>query len=537
MLLKWLTGRTQPPAPAPTASALDLARAARARGDHDAARAACQEALREEPAHQVEAMALMAALAADQRQFESGLQWVRSALAADPRCVAAFFAHGRLLEGAERFPEAEASYRQATLLDPGHAKAHTNLGCMLHLQGRAEEAVASYRRALALEPDQPEALRNYALIAGGPTELQEATAGFERHLAAHPGDASAQLQLGHLYVSLGRFEQGLARYDQAIALEPEQPEFHFARAQLLLLLGRYPEGWREYEWRWRMETYNGPMRRFPQPRWDGRALEQGTLLVHGETGLGDTFLFVRYAGLAARRCAKVVVECQPALQALVAQVDGVTQAVSQGDPLPPFDAHIPLIALPAVFGTTVDTIPWAGPYIHADAARVRQWAPRVSEAAGRRRRKVGLVWTGDPGNLGNRERSVTLQQLAPLARAPDVAFFSLQKGITPAQRGSPPEGMHFADLTDRIRDFSDTAALLAQLDLLVTVDTSVLHLGGAMGRPTWALLPHSPPWFYHVDRTDEPWYPGMRLFRAPAGAHLDAAVEQMAEALAAWARG
>jgi len=532
MVLKWISARFKGAAPEP--SLLEKAQALRLKDDFQAAREICLEVLREEPQRQASAMALLAALAADQRQLESGFQWAHRALAADGNCIPAHFALGRLLEGAERHAEAEASYRRVTELDPRHAKAFTNLGCMLHIQARLEEAERCYRKALELEPGQPEALRNRALIVADDSALEQAAAGFERRLAMHPDDASGHHQLAHLRLREGRAREAVAGYERAIALQPDEPEFHFSLAQALLLLGRYEDGWREYEWRWRMERFNLPMRRFTQPCWDGRALEGGTLLVHGETGLGDTFLFVRYAALAAQRCARVVVECQAPLVALVAGVNGVAQVVAQGEPLPAFDAHIPLIGFPRRFGTTITTIPWTGPYIHPDPQRLRNWADAVA-AQKHRRRKVGLVWTGNPENLGNRDRSVTLQQLGLLAEAPEVTFFSLQKGVDAAQRGPIPDGMHFVDLTDSIRDFADTAALMTQLDLVITVDTSVLHLAGAMGRPTWALVPFAPPWLYHLERDDNPWYPGMRLFRQHSEGDWGKPLQQMREALAAWA--
>jgi Flp pilus assembly protein TadD len=531
MLLKWLANRFK--VADPDARLLEQAQALRAQGEFEAAREACLELLRDAP-DQAGAMAVMAAIAADQRHFEGGLQWARRALAADPDCIPAHYALGRLLEGAERYAQAEASYRRVTELDPGHARAHTNLGCMLHIQGRLDQAAGCYRKALELEPGQPEALRNYALIAGGVGELREALDGYERHLAAHPKDAPAHCQLAHLYLRLGRHDDALAGYERAIALEPGEAEFHFARAQTLLLLGRYAEGWREYEWRWRMERFNATMLRFAEPRWDGRRLEHGTLLVHGETGFGDMFQFVRYVALAAERCARVVVECQPPLKALIAEVQGVAQVVSQGDPLPAFDAHLPLIAFPGLFGTTLDTVPWRGPYIEADPLRVQEWTARVG-GSGARERKVGLVWSGNPQNLGNRERSITLQQLGSLAQAVNVSFFSLQKGADTAQPGFVPDAMHFLDMTGGIRDFSDTAALLTQLDLVIAVDTGVAHLAAAMGRPTWVLLACSGEWRWHVGRRDSPWYPGMQLFRQESEGDWSVPLQQLTQAFAAWA--
>jgi Flp pilus assembly protein TadD len=528
-MLNWLTGRRKP-ARDDAAAVLAQAQAQRMQGDFAPARQACLELLRAAP-REARALAMLAAIAADQGAFDEGLRWARQALAADGDCIPAHFALGRLYEGAERHAEAEASYRRVVALDPAHAKAHTNVGCMLHIQGRLDQAAACYRKALALEPGQPEALRNYALIAGNGAQLREALEGFERHLATHPRDAGAQYQLGHLYLHHAFYAQAEAAYRRAIALEPGNAEMHFSLAQLLLVLGRYAEGWREYEWRWRMERFNGSMLRFAQPRWNGRSLEHGTLLVHGEAGFGDMFQFVRYVRLAAQRCARVVVECQPACAALIAGVEGVAQVVPQGAHLPPFDAHLPLIAFPGVFASTLEDLPWPGPYLQADAQRVQQWAARVA-AAGPRRRKVGLVWSGDTTNAYNRDRAVTLQQLGPLAQAPDVTFFSLQKGGPQTLPGPVPPGMHFVDLTAGLRDFSDTAALLTQLDLVVSVDTGVAHLAAAMGRPTWVLLAFSPPWRHHVERPDNPWYPGvMRLFRQQAHGDWSAPVQEMAKAI------
>ena len=529
MLLKWIAGRLK--GVDTVVTGLEQAQALRMQCDFEAARQICRDLLREDTEN-VQVMVLLAAIAADQRQAETGMQWVRQALTVEPASVPAHFAWGRLLEGAERYDEAEAVYRKVTQLDVSHAKAHTNLGCMLHLQGRLDEAAACYRTALRLEPGQPEALRNYALIVGGLQEIQEAIKGFEVYLATHPKDASAHYQLAHLYFRQGRHAQALAGYEQAIALEPDQAEYHFARSQLLLLLERYEEGWQEYEWRWRLGMFNTPMHRFSQPCWNGEVLP-GTLLVHGETGFGDMFQFVRYVTLAAERCARVVVECQPALQLLIADVPGVSQVVTQGSPLPAFDVHLPLISFPAVFNTTVDTIPWRGPYIRADARREQDWAKRVA-AVGSSARKIGLVWTGNPQNSGNRERSVTLKQLGPMAQVSQTVFFSLQKGAAVVQAADVPPGMDFWDLTEQILDFSDTAALLSQLDLVITVDTSVAHLAGAMGCPVWVLLPFAADWRYHVGRIDNPWYPTMRLFRQESEGDWEPPLRQLQQSLAAW---
>lgn len=529
-MLKWIAQRLRPATD--TAALLAQAQALRADDQLDAAHDLAQELLRDAPEH-AGAMALLAALAADRHQAEAGLQWARRALAADPACVPAHFALGRLHEGQGRFAEAEACYREVVRLDATHAKGHTNLGCTLHLQGRIPEAIECYRRALRIEPGQPEALRNYALVAGGAEQLREAVEGFERHLARHPQDAQAHLQLAHLCLQLGRHEDALAGYERALALEPQAAEFHFARSQMLLLLGRYEEGWREYEWRWQMELLNEAMRRFREPRWDGRPLD-GTLLVHGENGFGDVFQFARYLPLVARQCRRMVVECHPALRELIAGVEGVADTAPEGGPFPPFDAHVPPVALPGIFGTTLDTVPWSGPYLRADPQRLQDWEQRVAatQPVGR---KVGLVWAGNPGHLANRERSLSFDRLADLARVPGVTFFSLQKGAGLVGPADIPAGMRFVDLTEGLRNFSDTAALVAQLDLVIAVDTAVAHLAGAVGRPTWVLLPFSPDWRWHLGRDDNPWYPGMRLFRQEKEGEWSVPLARLATALEEWA--
>lgn len=511
---------------------LALAQALRQKGDLEAAHKLCLEIIHDNP-YDVATLALLIVMAADACQIEVGLRWARQALGTDPHSVAANYALGQLWEAAEQHPEAEACYRRVTELDAGHAKAFNNLGCMQHIQGRLDEALQNYIKALQLEPDQPEALRNSALITGGTNELMVAMTGYQRRIAANPNESTAHYQLAHIHAHLGLSDQALAGYEQAIATDPNQAEFHFARAQLLLKLGRYREGWREYEWRWRISRFNTPMRRFSQPCWDGSDLPRETLLIHGETGFGDMFQFVRFATLAASRCANVIVECQPELMDLIANVAGVSHVVPQGSDLPAFDVHIPLITLTAVFVTDIHSIPWNGPYLVANPQKIQNWESRVRRVNSSNR-KVGLVWTGNPKNMGQQERSVPLSMLLSMTQTDGVSFFSLQKGASPFQISERPQGACFADLTADIADFSDTAALLLQLDLVISVDTSVAHLAGSMGRSVWVLLPFSADWRYHENRDDNPWYPSMRLFRQTSAGNWESALQPLARALKEW---
>ncbi len=527
MVMEWIRSKLRAPEPE-SGDLLRQAESAYREGELEQARRYCETVLRRSQSS-VRALSLLASIAADRREIDQGMQWAKRAMAADPGAGLPHYAMGRLWEAAGRYVEAESSYRTAVGFDPKHAKAHNNLGAVLHMQGKLDAALDCYRRALELDPALPEANQNYAAIARDPGAQELAIQGYLRQTAANPNDAVAFHNLASLYEQAGRYREALASFERAIALDPHRAEAHFGKAQLLLLCGDYAEGWKEYEWRWRIDAFNSPARRFPQPMWNGESID-GTVLVHGETGLGDMLQFVRYAPLLARRCAAVAVECPPPLKSLVQGVGGVSQAVAQGETLPPFAAHVPLIRFPFVFGTTLDTIPWQGPYIGADPERIAEWRARV-ETGDEARLKVGLVWAGNPRHVADRQRSITLDALSPLAQATGVRFYSLQKGGPAREAGSAPAGMDLVDLTAHIRDFSDTAALVSRLDLVVAVDTAVAHLAGAMGVPVWVLLAYSPEWRNLLERSDNPWYPSMRLFRQERDGDWAGVIDRVAREL------
>jgi tetratricopeptide (TPR) repeat protein len=519
------------------AATLQQAEAAYERGDLQESHRLCKAALARAPG--ARAQSLMAAIAADSGRTEEGLEWARRAQSSDPVAAGPHFVAGRLWQGAGRLAEAEASYRRAIALQPGHARAYNNLGSVLHMRGDLDGALAAYRRALDLEPGLAQASQNYASLVRDTGALERAAQGYRRQTLANPRDALAFNDLGNTLRELGRHDEALAAYAQALAIDPGLAEAHFSRAFVLLLRGEYAEGWREYEWRWRIAAFNAPARRFARPIWDGTATD-GTILLHAEQGLGDTLQFVRYAPLVAARCTRVVLECQPELRALMAGVPGLAGVTARGEPLPDFAAHAPLMSLPARFGTTLDAVPWVGPYVRADAQGIERWKAILATdppAFRSARLKVGLVWAGRPQQWDDRKRSISLGALAPLASAVEAAFYSLQVGPAAAQAATPPPGMRLIDHTSRVADFSDTAALAAQLDLLITIDTSVAHLGGAMGLPTWVLVAHAPDWRYHLERSDNPWYPSMRLFRQSRDGDWSDAIAAAAQALARRAGG
>jgi tetratricopeptide (TPR) repeat protein len=512
-------------------SLIRLADQAYWQGDLAQARRHCLTILDHAPAD-VAALSLMANIAADLREVDDGLRWGARAVAADPDAAAPHYALGRLHDLANRPQESEASYRRVIARDPGYAKAHNNLGRVLTLQGRLEEALACYLRALQLDPDQPEANQNYAAVSNDPAAREIAIRGFLRQISVDPTDARAFLNLANIFAGSGRHSEAFANLGRAIAIDPNNAEAHYSRAMLLLTMGDYAEGWKEYEWRWRVNNrYSAPARRFPDPFWDGRRVA-GPVLMHGELPFGESLQFVRYARLAAERSDGVIFECAAPLKSLLRNVSGVRQTVAPGEAVPPFSAHISLFSLPRIFGTTLQNMPWQGPYILPDPAKSAAWR-RILDAPprGRGRYRIGIVWTGNPYNVNNRDRSIPPALLAPLADVPDVALFGLQKDAMAPEFGTPPAALRLTDITSQLLDFSDTAAFVDCLDLVITIDTAMAHLAGAMGKPVWVLLNQVPDWRFHLERSDNPWYPSMRLFRQAREGQWNEVIQRVAAEL------
>jgi hypothetical protein len=297
----------------------------------------------------------------------------------------------------------------------------------------------------------------------------------------------------------------------AIALEPDFAEARFYLGCLHLLEGNYRPGFAEFEWRWRWSGFATPHLEVAQPAWDGADLRGRTILLHGEQGLGDSLQFCRYAPLLAERAGRVLLQVPAALVAVLRTLDGVETVVAPGEQLPPFDVHAPLMSLPHLVGTTVETIPARVPYLHADPSAMARWRERLRGPSDGMR--VGLVWSGNPAHPRQHVRSLPLACLEPLATVPGVTFYSLQKGPAAEEGHASNLGLPLTDLGPLLEDFAETAAALSQLDLLITVDTSVAHMAGALGRPVWLLLAAVADWRWLLDRADSPWYPTLRLFR------------------------
>ena len=418
---------------------------------------------------------------------------------------------------------------KALTLKPDYAIAHSNLGSALREQGKLDEAVASCHLATVLEPNYPDAHNNLGIALKEQGKLDEAVASYNRAIALKPDYAIAYSNLGSALQEQGKLDEAMASYRRAIEFKPNLGDAHMNLSTVLLLTENFEEGWREYEWRFRIK--DSTSRTFQQTRWDGLPLNGRSILVHAEQGFGDTIQYIRYLPAVQSLGGYVIFECQKPLYRLLkscAGIDEIIERTSTCEPLAQFDVHIPLLSLPGIFGTTLDNIPSEVPYISVDPKLVTQWRMRLNNNDDF---KIGIVWAGSPKHKKDRKRSCSLADFAPLAEIPGVVFYSLQKGPASKEALNPPEGMNLINLENDLNDFTDTAAVIVNLDLVISVDTAVAHLAGAIGKPVWALLHFAPDWRWLLKRNDSPWYPTLRLFRQTKIDYWDRVFEKIKEAL------
>jgi tetratricopeptide (TPR) repeat protein len=453
----------------------------------------------------------------------------RQAIALNPNLPEAHNNLGLALTSMNQLEESVASIKKALALRPNYAGAYNALGIALQKLGALDDALAAFRHALKLTPDHPEYLNNVGMVLGDLGQLEAALATLQHVVTLSPTNADYLYHLGVALEDLGRLEESLDVYRKAIALKPDHSNAHMSFGLLHSLLGDFHIGWQEFEWR--ANCLQIPLERnLTQPKWTGGDLQGKTLLLHWEQGLGDTLQFIRYAPILAARGAKIFFKCQRELESLLKDTDGIADIAADEKLLPPFQLQCPLVSIPTALCTTLDTIPAKIPYVTAPPDRVASWRDRIGTSDTRLR--VGISWAGQPKHRNDRRRSMRLDQFAPLAELKSSRFFSLQKGSGSAQSASPPAGMDFTDWTADLHDFADTAALVANLDLIISVDTSIAHLAGAMGKPVWVLLPFVPDWRWMLNRTDSPWYPTMRLFRQPAHGDWPSVMADVSRALA-----
>jgi len=469
----------------------------------------------------------------DAGRFRQAETIYREILAQRPDHAESHHQLGLLAYQEGRHAEALAPLRRAIALKPRTWSFHTNLGAALAALEHWDEAVTAYRLALELAPARAETHNNLGIAYREQEKLDQALTALDEAIALEPGRAECHTNRGAVLERLGLFEAAAASHRRAIQLNPSFAEAHFNLATSLLVQGQLAEGWREYEWRWQCQGFQERPSPYRQPQWDGSDPAGRTILLRSEQGLGDTVQFARYATLVARRGARVVLGCPAPLHALLRTVPGVAEVVTDGMKLPQLNLQIPLMSLPLIFGTAVDTIPGDVPYLAADSAERERW--RAKLAAEPSAFNVGVAWAGHPRNRNDRRRSIPLRVLAPLGDVPGVTLHSLQGGE--AARQIAEAAVPIVDHRAERHDFAALAGLVANLDLVISVDTITAHLAGALGRPVWTLLPFSPDWRWLVGRDDTPWYPSMRLFRQTRAGDWAGVVACVAAELAVVARG
>ena len=455
----------------------------------------------------------------------------RRVLADEPDNADAMHLLGLTLKGDGRMDEALAAIRAALALRPDFADAHYNLGNALAGMGRAEEAIAGFRHALALDPALVLAGYNLGNALRDLGDLDGAATAFRAALATKPDYVEARHNLANVLKGLNQVDAAIAEYRGTLARKPDLSEAHYNLGLALLLAGEMEEGLAKYEWRWAVDRFPSPRRNFRQPLWDGRVAADQTLLIHAEQAFGDAIQFCRYLPLIRGRARRVILECRKPLVELMASLGGVDQVVEAGTPLPVFDIHAPLLSLPYILGTRLDSIPANVPYLAADATKVARWRERRD-----RDFTVGLIWSGNRKPDPN--RTIGLRAMSPLFEIPGIRLVALQRELDPG------DAERIAALSGRLdrwggefADFSDTAAALEAIDLVISIDTGPAHLAGALGRPSWVCLPFAPDWRWLMTRETSPWYPTMKLYRQESRGEWAPVIARVADDLRRHAMG
>ena len=510
------------------------------RGDIRSAQELYRQILRLQPRH-AGALHLLGSIHLQRGELTDALAACEAALAINPANAAVLQTQGDVLHDLSRYAEAIAVYDRCLTLDPARFVAWSNRGSALLRCRRLEDAVASYDRAFALLENGigrlpprwlaiPYLNRGAALQELG--RFEAALESFDAAIGADPGMAAAHANRGCSLDCLGRSQEALSSCERAIELAPDYAAAHLNLAMALLRLGRFPDGWAEYEWRWKIaeSTLRSDRRHAAVPLWLGREPLAGrTILLYSEQGYGDTLQFCRYARCVREQGAEVILEVHPALKRLLRGLEGASRVISRDDPTPHVELQCPLLSLPLALGTTLETIPASQRYLHADPELIERWRVRLGERRGFR---VGLVWSGgfranEPENWSaTARRSIEPRSLGALEH-PRIEYVSLQKGAPP--QAAP--GLRMIDQTRGLSDFAETAALIGNLDLVISVDTAAAHLAGALGKPTWILSRFDGCWRWLLNRDDSPWYPSVRLFRQPRPGSWDEVLRQVRDEL------
>jgi tetratricopeptide (TPR) repeat protein len=447
------------------------------------------------------------------RRYKEALSAAEKAIALRPSLAEAWHGRGNALNELRHHDEALAAYEKVLALNPNTAGAWYGRGNVLNELKRFEEALIAYDKALAFDPNFAQAWVGRGNVLNMLKRFDAALAAFARALALQANLAEAWIGRGNVLLELKRLDETLACYDRAIAIKPDFATAYFNRGRGRLLLGRYKEGWQDYEWRWQAKDFLSKRPDLKIPNWQGESLRGRHLLVYGEQGLGDIIQFVRYLPLLLHRECKISFLTLEKLARLVQHSIASLHIIESVHGVQEVDAQVALMSLPHFFNTDLSSVPNQVPYLKAEPRLEQAWKARI----GPHGFKIGIAWQGNPVGAIDAGRSVPLKQFAPLSKIPDARLISLQKHVGLDQLADLPEGIKIEAMGDEFDSgpdaFVDTAAVMNNLDLIITCDTSIAHLGGALGRPTWVALKQVPDWRWMLDQEDTPWYPTMRLFR------------------------
>ena len=460
-------------------------------------------------------------------RLEDVVECQKQSIARDPQYTAAYFNLGNAYRDLSQPEAAIEALQTAVAQKPDFPQAYNNLGLAQHDAGRFEDALACYDKALISKPDYTAAYLNMGNALRELGRPDAAAVSFQKAIVLDRDLFEAHNNLGNVLMEQDQLEAAAASYATAIGLKPDDPGAHKNLGIISLLQGDFETGWPEYSWRRLEDDPVFKVRNYKPPFWDGEDLTGKTIFVYPEQGLGDIIQFVRYLPMLRQRGGRVAFDIPLPMARLMWDLDGIDVSLKDGDTLPPFDYHIPLLELPKLLGTTLDTIPAAKAYLHADKNLVEAWGERLGP---KEEFRIGLVWGGSPDHLKDRDRSIEPELFRPLVETPGVSALSLMVGRD-GEAGRVFGGA-VTDLAPDLGDFADTAAAIANMDLVISVDTAVAHLAGALGTMVWTLLPFNSDWRWMLGRDDSPWYPSMRLFRQEKREDWEGVIERVAAELA-----
>ncbi|HEY8099799.1 MAG TPA: tetratricopeptide repeat-containing glycosyltransferase family protein [Burkholderiaceae bacterium] len=475
------------------------------------ARILYEEVLNVQPRH-FDALHYLGVIATQTNDHQGAVELIGKAIEINPDDATAYNNRGLALQALLQLDAALASYDKAIAIQPAYAEAYYNRGNVLQGLKQLHAALASYDKAIAIKREYTKAYSNRGGLLQELKQLDAAIASYDKAIAIKPDFAEAYYNRGNAFQELLQIDVAIASYDKAIAIRPDYAEAHWNKSLALLLAEDFDLGWPEHEWRWKNEKCSAfkEKRNFNQPLWLGEEPLIGkAILLHSEQGFGDTIQFCRYVKLVAALGARVILEVQKPLLSLLANLEGVMQLVGKGSALPAFDYHCPLLSLPLACKTNIGTIPVSTKYLKADAAKITQWQVRLGTKT---KPRIGLVWSGNALHVNDRNRSIILSDWIKELPA-GFQYVSLQKEVRDADKHILQSRTDILNFENALNDFSDTAALCELMDIVISVDTSVAHLAGALGKPTFVLLPYFPDWRWLLDRSDSPWYPSVKLFR------------------------